>query len=164
MKIISNCPLCTEHFLNVVSEKDKELMQCMYCGFASSSAYIIDSVLEENEEYKKLNEQTKQMVKINNNRFWVPGIITLPNAMIYPIIGKYSKEIKWACALMIDVKDSEKENYPHPDGGYYKSRYDTENSKVHDEFYIALAVLNKELEENELKTKLNLPKIKESDG
>ena len=47
--VIGNCPLCEEHSLHTVGEKESQLLQCIWCGYVSSSAFI--GKREDNEEY-----------------------------------------------------------------------------------------------------------------
>ena len=50
--LISNCPLCEEHSLNVVGEEEEKVMQCLNCGYVSNPQYLGSK--ETNEAYKKL--------------------------------------------------------------------------------------------------------------
>ena len=51
MKIISNCSLCEEHSLHVIEHDETTLMQCLYCGYATSDKFVGDKVI--NKEYKE---------------------------------------------------------------------------------------------------------------
>ena len=59
MKIISEGPLCNERSLHVLGDKEEAIMQCLHCGYVSSSKYIGD--VDTNEEYKKLPENDKMV-------------------------------------------------------------------------------------------------------
>ena len=64
--LISNCPLCEEHSLHVVGQKDTQVMQCINCGYVSSTKFTGNK--ETNEEYKKLPEDMKSWAVEKNNR------------------------------------------------------------------------------------------------
>ena len=50
---------------------------------------------------------------------------------------------KWSVAEMVDIPEDERKNYPKETGdGYYDKRFDTDNTIVFDEFYLALTELN----------------------
>ena len=48
MNIISNCPLCEQHSLHVIGQGDEQMLQCLNCGYVSTSKFI--GVKEDNEE------------------------------------------------------------------------------------------------------------------
>ena len=101
-KIISNCPLCEEHSLHVVGEEESQVMQCINCGYVSSTKFIGNK--ETNEEYKKLTDDMKSWVVEKNDRIWIPTILTLPIGMLYPI---GDDDMKWAFAPMIEIPEEE---------------------------------------------------------
>ena len=68
--VIGNCPLCEEHSLHMIGEKESQLMQCIWCGYVSSSKFI--GTRDENEEYKKLTDDMKEWSKEALNRIWIP--------------------------------------------------------------------------------------------
>jgi hypothetical protein len=164
MKIVSNCPHCEEHYLHVMDSTADKFMQCLYCGYATSDKFKIDGSLDDNLEYTKLTEEMKSFAKIKDKKFWIPGIMTLPTAMIYPTRDDEDTELKWAHVKMIDIPKDEQESYPDPSGGYYKKRYDMENSVIYDEFYIALSMFNAGVVEPVGDPKLELPKLTKSNG
>ena len=81
--IVSNCFLCGEHSLHVAGTEDAQVMQCINCGYTTTSKYI--GTKKENEEFQKLGEDMKNWAVEKNNRIWIPSIITLPVGMLYPI-------------------------------------------------------------------------------
>ena len=88
----------------------------------------------------------KRWVKEANGHLWIPSMITLPFAMLYPI--QVVKKMKWAIAEMVDIPEDERKNYPKEDGeGYYEKRFDTDNPKMFDEFIYAMSELNKKAKE-----------------
>ena len=145
MNAISNCLLCEEHSLHVYGDENAQIMQCVSCGYTSTSNF--KGKLEENEEYKKLNGDMKRWVKETENRFWIPTIMTLPTGMLYPI--DVENEMKWAFAPMVDIPEEEQKNYPVPGDieQYYEQRYDVENVKEYDEFFEGMVELNNRLKE-----------------
>ena len=155
MKIISNCSLCEEHSLHVIEHDETTLMQCLYCGYATSDKFVGDKVI--NNEYKKLTEEMQSWAIEHDKRIWIPGIITLPEGMVYPI--NVNGELKWGYAKMIDIPKEEQKNYPMPDEGFYEQQYDVESVVIYDMFYECLAELNKQTKEKRIST-LKLPKLK----
>ena len=157
--IISNCFLCEEHSLHVAGTEDAQVMQCINCGYVTSTKYI--GPQEENEEYKKLTEDMKRWSKFENGRTWIPSIITLPIGMLYP--SDEEDGMKWCFAPMVDIPESEKENYPNPSGGFYEKKIDTDNPIFYDEFVLGMSYINelmkKELNFKPKPSKINLPKL-----
>ncbi len=147
-KIISNCPLCDEHSLHVIGEEETEMMQCISCGYVSSSKFIGD---KKNKEYKKLTDDMKKWSIKKNDRIWIPTIMTLPIGMLYPIdteevIGDGTQIImKWAFAPMVEITEEEKEKYPNPDGGFYERRIDTDNPTIYDKFVNGMIFVNEKM-------------------
>ena len=143
--IISNCLLCEERSLHVYGEKDAQIMQCINCGYTSTSNFIGD--FEKNEEYKKLNGEFKAWTKNTGDRFWIPTIMTLPSGMLYPV--DEDGEMKWAYAPMVNIAEDEQEKYPDGNGGYYSQRYDTDNQSFFDNFFDSMTFLTQNKEEIE---------------
>jgi len=147
-KIISNCPLCDEHSLHVIGEEEEtQMMQCINCGYVSSSKFIGD---KKNKEYKKLTDDMKKWSIKKNDRIWIPTIMTLPVGMLYPINitvpnDKEDKVMKWAFAPMVEITEEEKEKYPNPDGGFYERRIDTDNPIIYDKFVNGMVFVNEKM-------------------
>ena len=161
MDIKSNCILCSEHELHVIKDgAGSNLMQCLSCGYATTDKFrIVTQELEENEEYNKLTQEMKNWSKVKNNMIWIPGIMTLPNCMIYPIGDDL--DMKWALAWLIDIPEDEQKNYPDGNNGFYKQRYDNENIKVFNKFSECIIELEKMTirEKTKKAIKLTLPKL-----
>ena len=163
--IISNCPLCEEHSLHLIGEKESQLMQCIWCGYVSSPKFT--GIKDENEEYQKLTDDMKGWSKEAINRIWIPSMFTLPDGMIYP--ENEDGKMKWKLAELVDVPRDEQKNYPiegQPDK-FYNRRYNTEEPTVYDYFYEVMSVVNervknKATEENE-PVEIKLPKMSKSD-
>lgn len=159
--MISNCPLCEEHSLHVFGEEEAQIIQCISCGYVSSTKFI--GKKEENLEYQKLTEDMKEWSKDENGRIWIPTIITLPVGMLYPENNEKG-DMVWKLATMVEISDEEKENYPNPDGGHYERRIDTENAKVYEKFVDGMLFLSnegkKEIKEEKTTTEFKLPKVK----
>ena len=158
--IVSNCPLCEEHSLHFMPTDDK-VMQCLNCGYVSSQKYL--GIKKDNEEFSKLSEEMKEWAIEDHSfglpRIWIPSMITLPFAMLYPtnVDGK----MKWALSKMVDIPKEEQKNYPVEDGeGFYKQRYDTENEMVYDEFLEAMVEVNESAKSASKPNQIKLPKLK----
>ena len=136
--IISNCPLCEAHGLHILGEPGQQYQQCLNCGFVTSETFVGDK--ETNETYAKLPDEMKMWSKEESGRIWIPSMITLPFATLYPL--DIDGEMKWAIAEMVDITEEEKENYPDGKGGFYKQRYDTENQTIYEQFVEAMTVVN----------------------
>ena len=137
--IISNCPLCEEHSLHVVGEGNAEIHQCINCGYVSSPKYI--GTKETNEEYQKLTDDMKKSAVEKNDRIWIPTMMTLPTAMLYPIDGEDCVMV-WAYAPIIDIPEDKRKDYPKPDGGYYDKTYDVDNPIRYKVFVEAISFIN----------------------
>jgi hypothetical protein len=139
--IISNCPICEDHSLHIIGTEEAQLQQCISCGYVSSPKYIGDK--ETNEEFQKLTEDMKNWAKEENGRIWIPTMMTLPTAMLYPF-DDVEGNMKWAFAPMVDISESDRKDYPRPDGGFYEKTYDVETPTVYDTFLEAMLVINEE--------------------
>ena len=138
--LISNCFLCGEHSLHVAGTEDAQVMQCINCGYVTSTKYI--GTKETNEEFQKLGEDMKKWAKEENGRVWIPSIITLPVGMLYPI--DIEDEMKWSFAPMIDIPEVERKKYPNPNvpGKFYERKIDTDNPRIYDEFILGMSYIN----------------------
>ena len=147
--LISNCPLCEEHSLNVVGEGDQRVMQCLNCGYVSTPEYIGSK--DTNESFKKLDVDLQSWCKEDNGRIWLPVQFTLPFGILYPV--KVDDKMKWAFVEAIDVLEEEMEDYKKPEGGYYDKKYDADNIKFYDDFLDGMVEIktrmDDELKENE---------------
>ena len=141
--IIGNCFLCEEKALHVAGTEEAQVMQCINCGYTTTSKLI--GTKETNEEFQKLSEDMKNWTVEKNSHIWIPSIITLPIGMLYPINTEGS--MKWAFAPMVEISEKEKRNFPNPNGGYYEKRIDTDNPIVYDEFVSGISYVNELLKE-----------------
>ena len=160
--VIGNCPLCEEHSLHMIGEKESQLMQCIWCGYVSSPKFI--GKKEDNEEYKKLTDDMKNWSKEAIGRTWIPSMFTLPDGMIYP--DDIDGVMKWKLAEMKPISKEEQKNYPveGQEDKFYDKKYDTDNPTVYDYFYEVMSVVN-ERAKNKVKVenepvKIKLPKLK----
>ena len=136
--LVGNCFLCGEHSLHIAGVEESQVMQCISCGYATSTRYLTKKQ-DENDEYKKLSKEMKKWSKWENNRTWIPTIMTLPFGMLYPI--DVENEMKWAFAPMVDILEEEQKNYPDGNGGFFKQRYDNDNQTTFDEFVDSMLFL-----------------------
>jgi Zn ribbon nucleic-acid-binding protein len=137
--IISDCPLCEEHSLHVVGDKDNQIHQCINCGYVSSPKYV--GTKDTNEEYQKLTGDMKKWAVEKNNRIWIPTMMTLPTAMLYPFDDE-NDVMKWGYAPIVNISEEDKKDYPKPDGGYYDKTYDVENPIIYKVFIEAMSFIN----------------------
>ena len=142
--IISNCFLCEEKALHVAGTEDAQVMQCINCGYTTSTKFR--GMKEENEEFQKLGDDMKNWAKEENGYIWIPSIITLPIGMLYPTNLK--KEMRWAFAPMIQIPEEEREKYPNEQGGFYDKKIDTGNSILYQNFFEGMAYINDILKQN----------------
>ena len=141
--IISNCFLCEEKALHVAGTEDAQVMQCINCGYVTSTKYI--GTKETNEEYQKLGEDMKKWAIEENNRIWIPSVMALPVGMLYPIDVK--GKMKWSFAPMVEIPEEERKDFPNEQGGFYDKKVDTENSKLYDVFLEGMSVVNELLKQ-----------------
>ena len=164
MNIVSNCPLCEEHSLHILGEEEEaQMMQCLNCGYTSTSKFIGDK--KTNEEYNKLTEDMKNWSKEFNGRIWIPTMMTLPVGMLYPQDDK-NGNMKWYFSEMVDIPEEERKNYPVPGDTeqYYERMYDVENAKEYDDFFEGMVELNDRLkEESNASPEIKLPKLNKID-
>ena len=136
--LISNCFLCGEHSLHVAGTEEAQIMQCINCGYVTSTKYI--GTKETNKEFQKLGEDMKRWAKEENGRVWIPSIITLPVGMLYPI--DIDDEMKWSFAPMVEIPEEERKNFPNGNGGFYEKKIDTDNPTIYDEFVNGMVYIN----------------------
>ena len=141
--LISNCFLCGEKALHVAGTEGAQVMQCINCGYTTSTKF--KGIKADNEEFQKLGEDMKNWAKEENGHIWIPSIMTLPIGMLYPTNVK--KEMKWAFAPMIEIPEEERKNFPNPQGGFYDKKIDVENSKLYDEFIQGMSEINELLKQ-----------------
>jgi len=141
--IISNCFLCEEKALHVAGTEEAQVMQCINCGYTTTSKFT--GTKKTNEEFQKLGEDMKKWAVESNGKIWIPSIITLPIGMLYPLNVK--KEMKWAFAPMVEIPEEERENFPNEQGGFYEKKIDTDNTIIYDLFIEGMTTINELLKE-----------------
>ena len=141
--IISNCFLCEEKALHVAGTEDAQVMQCINCGYTTSTKF--KGIKADNEEFQKLGEDMKNWAKEENGYIWIPSIITLPIGMLYPVNVK--EKLKWAFAPMVEISEEEKENFPNEQGGFYERKIDTDNAILYDLFIEGMTKVNELLKQ-----------------
>jgi hypothetical protein len=141
--LISNCFLCGEKALHVAGTEDAQVMQCINCGYTTSTKFT--GTKETNEHFQKLGEDMKNWAVESNGKIWIPSIMTLPIGMLYPINIK--KEMKWAFAPMVEIPKEERENFPNEQGGFYERKIDTDNAIVYDLFIEGMTKVNELLKQ-----------------
>ena len=144
--LISNCPLCENHTLSIINN---DVNQCMFCGYTTSSMYKGTS--EDNEYYKALPDEFKEVIQEKNGYIWIPTVMTLPMGILKHLL--VDDEMFWSFKPLID-------------DGSETPNYDNTKIKLFKEFHIALEELNKlYMEQNEPKEKqIKLPKLKKVDA
>ena len=154
--LISNCFLCGEKSLHVAGTEEAQVMQCINCGYTTSTKF--KGIKADNEEFQKLGEDMKNWAKEENGHIWIPSIITLPIGMLYPVNIK--KELKWAFAPMVEIPEEERENFPNQQGGFYERKIDTDNAVLYNLFLEGMTRVNELLKEKSKPEKIKLPKLK----
>ena len=141
--LISNCFLCGEKALHVAGTEDAQVMQCINCGYTTSTKFR--GIKADNEEFQKLGEDMKNWAKEENGYIWIPSIITLPIGMLYPVNVK--EKLKWAFAPMVEISEEERENFPNEQGGFYERKIDTDNAVLYDLFIEGMTKVNELLKQ-----------------
>jgi|TARA_R110000824_G_scaffold174430_5_gene352614 hypothetical protein len=136
--IIGNCFLCEEKALHVAGTEEAQVMQCINCGYTTTTKYI--GTKETNEEFQKLGEDMKNWAVEKQDRIWIPSVIALPVGMLYPINVK--KEMKWAFAPMVEIPEDERKDFPNEQGGFYDKKVDTNNAVIYDVFLEGMSYIN----------------------
>ena len=143
--LISNCFICGEKALHVAGTEESQVMQCINCGYTTSTKFT--GTKETNEEFQKLGKDMKNWAVEKNGKIWIPSIITLPIGMLYPVNIK--KEMKWAFAPMVEIPEEERKNFPNPSvpGKFYDKKIDTDNAIVYDLFIEGMTTINEMLKQ-----------------
>tara|TARA_A100001201_G_scaffold41720_1_gene42718 strand:- start:527 stop:985 length:459 start_codon:yes stop_codon:yes gene_type:complete len=143
--IIGNCPLCEERALHVAGTEEAQVMQCINCGYTTSTKFT--GTKETNEHFQKLGEDMKNWAVESNGKIWIPSIITLPIGMLYPVNIK--KEMKWAFAPMVEIPEKDRKKYPNPSipGKFYDKKIDTDNAVVYNLFIEGMTQINELLKQ-----------------
>ena len=141
--LISNCFLCGEKALHVAGTEDAQVMQCINCGYTTSTKFR--GIKADNEEFQKLGEDMKNWAKEENEHIWIPSIITLPIGMLYPVNVK--KKMKWAFAPMVEIPEDERKNFPNEQGGFYERKIDTDNPTLYNLFLEGMTMINEMLKQ-----------------
>jgi len=151
--IISNCFLCEEKALHVAGTEDAQVMQCINCGYTTSTKFR--GTRKDNEEFQKLGEDMKNWSKEENGYIWIPSIITLPIGMLYPVNitvpnDKEDKVMKWAFAPMVEIPEENRKKYPNPSipGKFYDKKIDTDNPIIYDLFLEGMTMINEKLKQS----------------
>jgi len=169
MNIVSNCPLCQEKSLHIIGENEFQTQQCINCGYVTAEKFKLNGKKkEEHEEYLNLTEDMKGWSKIENDRIWIPTIMTLPVGMLYPAnvdnLVNHKTEMKWYFAQMVEIAEDDRKNYPveGQENKFYERRIDVENAIVYETFLEGMVEVNKRLKEKSesKQTKIKLPKLK----
>ena len=141
--LISNCFLCGEKALHVAGKEESQVMQCINCGYTTSTKFT--GTKETNEEFQKLGEDMKNWAVEENGKIWIPTIIALPIGMLYPVNIK--KELKWAFAPMVEIPEDDRKDFPNEQGGFYDKKIDTDNAVVYNLFIEGMTQINELLKQ-----------------
>ena len=175
MNIISDCLICGEHSLHILGQGEKhQTEQCINCGYVTSEKFKLNGKKkQQHKEYKKLTEDMKKWCKVENDKLWIPTLMTLPIGMIYPQdidnLVAHASEMKWLFAEMVEIPESDKEKYPveGKKDTFYERRVDTDNAKIYDTFLEAMNYVNKRMKDlsnvikgDKPKPGMKLPKLK----
>ena len=144
--MIGNCFLCEEKSLHTAGTEDAKVMQCINCGYTTSTKF--KGTKETNEHFQMLGVDMKKWAKEENDYIWIPSIMTLPIGMLYPI--EENKKMKWAFAPMIEIPEEDRKKYPNPSipGKFYERKIDTDNPIIYDKFVVGMTYINKLMKGN----------------
>ena len=149
--VIGNCFLCGEHSLHVMGTEEAQVMQCINCGYTTSTKFT--GKKETNEEFQKLGEDMKNWAVEENGKIWIPTIMTLPIGMLYPTnidnMVNHKTEMKWSFAPMVEIPEDERKKYPNPNvpGKFYEKKIDTDNAVIYDLFLEGMTKVNELLKQ-----------------
>ena len=141
--LISNCFLCGEKALHVAGTEESQVMQCINCGYTTTSKFM--GIKADNEEFQKLGKDMKNWAKEENGHIWIPSVIALPIGMLYPINVK--KEMKWAFAPMVEIPEEDRKDFPNEQGGFYDKKVDTDNAVIYNLFLDGMSKVNELLKQ-----------------
>jgi len=150
--LISNCFICEEKALHVAGTEEAQVMQCINCGYTTSTKFT--GTKETNEHFQKLGEDMKNWAVEKQDKIWIPSIITLPIGMLYPVNikvpnDKENKIMKWAFAPMVEIPEDKRKDFPNPSvpGKFYDKKIDTDNAVVYDLFIEGMTKINELLKQ-----------------
>ena len=144
--LVSNCFLCGEKALHVAGTEEAQVMQCINCGYTTSTKF--NGTKETNEHFQKLGEDMKNWAVEKQGKIWIPSIITLPIGMLYPINVK--KELKWAFAPMVEIPEDDRKDFPNGQGGFYDKKIDTDMAVIYNLFLEGMTQINEMLKRRDL--------------
>jgi len=138
--LVSNCFLCGEKSLHVAGTEDAQVMQCINCGYTTSTKFT--GKKETNEHFQKLGKDIKNWAVEKNGKIWIPSVMTLPIGMLYPI--DKDNKMKWGFAPMVEIPEEERKNFPNPStpGKFYDKKIDIENTIIYDDFVNGISYIN----------------------
>ena len=139
--LISSCFLCEEKSLHVAGTEEAQVMQCISCGYTTSTK--LNGKRKTNEYFNKLGEDLKKWSIEKQDRIWIPSIITLPIGMLYPI--EKEDEMKWAFAPMVEIPENMRKKYPDGKGGFYERKIDTDNPIIYKDFINGISYINESM-------------------
>lgn len=109
--------------LEVDPDRGVESRLCIATGYTSREDWIDGS-----EAVKRYESQASELVRASrfvddDKRVWYYAVIVTPQASLYPI-GNDQFSAEWFVAPIINIKSSEREQYPIPGkpGEYYHTR------------------------------------------
>ena len=137
--------MCEEKALHVAGTEEAQVMQCINCGYTTSTKFT--GTKETNEHFQKLGEDMKNWAVEKQGKIWIPSIITLPIGMLYPVNIK--KEMKWAFASMVEIAEEDRKKYPNPSvpGKFYDKKIDTDNAVIYNLFLEGMTKINELLKQ-----------------
>ena len=157
MDILTNCVLCEKRSLQVI---EQQISQCLNCGY--STAQKLSGTKENNVEYQNMTEDMKKMAIEQDGQIWVPSVVNLPDGIINPILA--DKNILWAFSPSVEIPEHDQKHFPDESGGYFKFRYDNEQTILFKTFYEALENLSKNYHEKTKESNIKLPELKKING
>lgn len=166
-KMVIDCMLCGENSLQLdAGENSNGLQQCLSCGFSTNDDFFLKGLdKNKNSKYKALDEFMKKHSIVKNDYMWIPSVMQLPIGIYYPTENDKGGLI-WSFAPLVEIGEDEMEQYPNPNGGHYKQRYDMDNQLNFEKFKQGIQEINTVMQmiedDNKSKEKkVKIPKLKE---
>tara|TARA_Y100001973_G_C5203570_1_gene339689 strand:+ start:3200 stop:3700 length:501 start_codon:yes stop_codon:yes gene_type:complete len=140
-KLVLDCQLCGNKELHVTVDGNG-LQQCISCGYSTNDDFLIGDIgsKENHPDFKSLDEFMQKYSIVKNDYIWIPSVMQLPIGIYYP--AEKDNKMIWFFAPIVNIPESKQKDYPNPEGGYYKQRYDMNKQLEFEKFGDGLIEIN----------------------